>query len=395
VSDSDLLPDDVWAGLRGEFDLAPGVAYLNHGSFGPPPRAVVKAQQAVRNELNADPMRFFVRRWDALFDEAAERVGRFVGTNGRNLVFLPNATAAMNVVAASCELQPGDEVLANNHEYGAVLRTWERRTADVGARIVTARLPEPIESHESIVESIFAAVTHRTRLIVVSHVTSPTAVILPVAEICRRAERQGISVCIDGPHALAMLDVRLDELGCDFYCASGHKWLSAPFGSGFLFVHPRRQNQMLPLVTSWGKRTPSDVSPRWTDEFRWSGTTDPSAYLAMPAAIEFFERVGLDAFRRHTHALAREARSRIESLTGLPALVPDDASWYGPMITLPLPPGDGPALQRELAERFQIEGLIVSWNDRRFIRPSFHLYNAPEDLDRLTVGLKALLAEGE
>jgi isopenicillin-N epimerase len=394
VRDADLLPDDVWAALRSEFALVPGVAYLNHGSFGPPPRSVVAAQQAIRDELNANPMRFYVRRWDELFQTAAEAVGRFVGTSGGNLVFLQNATAAMNVVAASCELQPGDEVLVNDHEYGAVLRTWQRRAADVGAKVVSARLPEPITTRDAIIDAIFAAVTHRTRLIVVSHVTSPTAVILPVAEICRRAAAAGIAVCIDGPHALAMCDVRIDELGCDFYCASGHKWLSAPFGSGFLYVHPRRQNQVQPLVTSWGRRLDSPMPPAWTDEFRWSGTSDPSAFLAMPAAIEFFERVGLDAFRRHTHALARESRRRIEPLTGLPAFIPDDAAWYGSMITLPLPPGDGPALQAALSDRFNIEGLIVTWNERRFVRTSFHLYNAPEDLDRLAAGLKTLLAEG-
>lgn len=391
MRDPELLPDDRWEALRAEFAISPGVAYLNHGSFGPPPRAVVAAQQAVRDELNANPMRFFVRAWDERFDAAADAVGRFVGTSGENLVFQTNATAAMNVVAASFELRPGDEVLLNDHEYGAVFRIWRRRCEAVGATVVTARLPEPLTTHEGIVDALFAAVTPRTKLIVASHVTSPTAVILPIAKICRRAKRAGIATCVDGPHALAMLDVRLDELDCDFYCASGHKWLSAPFGSGFLYVHPQRQASIQPLVTSWGKRTPPEVAVSWTDEFRWVGTSDPSSYLAMPAAIEFLQQVGFDAFHKHTHAMAREARRRIEGLTGLPALVPDDAAWYGPMLTLPLPPGDGPALQTELRDRFNIEGMIVVWNERRFVRPSFHLYNTFDDLERLIAALKTLL----
>lgn len=390
---ADLLADADGAALRKEYALEPGTTYLNHGSFGPPPRPVVAAQQAVRDELNANPMRFFVRRWDRRFDAAADAVGRFVGTSGRNLAFLPNATTAMNVVAESLLLQPGDEVLLNDHEYGAVLRTWQRHCKQDGTRVVVARLPQPISNRPAVVDALFAAVTPRTRLIVVSHVTSPTAVVLPVDEICRRAAAAGVAVCIDGPHALAMRDVRLDELGCDFYCASGHKWLSAPFGSGFLYVHPRRQADVRPLVTSWGKRTPADVPATWTDEFRWSGTGDPSAFLAMPAAIEFLERVGLDAFRRHSHALAREARRCIEELTGLPAMVPDDAAWYGSMITLPLPAGDGPALQTKLHERFGIEVPIVVWNDRRFVRPSFHLYNTLDDLERLVAALRALISE--
>lgn len=393
MDDADLLADAEWAALRKQYALEPGVTYLNNGSFGPPPLPVVAAQQAIRDELNANPMRFFVRRFDQRFDEAAEAVGRFVGTGGRNLVLLPNATTAMNVVASSLLMQPGDEVLLNDHEYGAVLRTWRRRCEQDGSRVVVATLSSPLKTAAELVETLFAAVTSRTRLIVVSHVTSPTAVVLPIEEICRRAYDHGIAVCVDGPHALAMRDVQLDRLNCDFYCVSAHKWLSAPFGSGFLYVHPRRQGDIRPLVTSWGKRTTADVPPAWTDEFRWSGTNDPSAFLAMPAAIDFLNRVGLDAFRRHTHALARESRQRIEELTGLPALVPDDFAWYGSMITLPLPDGDGPALQTKLHERFGIEVPIVVWNDRRHVRPSFHLYNTLDDLDRLVSALKTLLAE--
>lgn len=393
MDDSDLLADAEWAALRKEYVVEPGTIYLNNGSFGPPPRPVVEAQQAYRDELNANPMRFFVRRWDERFDAAADGVGRFVGTSGRNLAFLPNATAAMNVVAQSVLLQPGDEVLLNDHEYGAVLRTWRRRCEQDGSRVVTATLPQPIVSREAVVEAIFAAVSPRTRMIVVSHVTSPTAVVLPVEEICRKAAASGIAVCIDGPHALAMRDVRLDDLGCDFYCCSGHKWLSAPFGSGFLYVHPRRQADIRPLLTSWGKRTPDEVPPHWTDEFRWSGTSDPTAFLVMPAAIEFLEQVGLEAFRRHTHAMAREARRRIEALTGLPAPVPDDIAWFGSMITLPLPNGDGPRLQAKMCERFGIEVPIVIWNGQRYVRPSFHLYNTPDDLERLVAALQLLLTE--
>jgi len=393
VDDADLLADAEWAALRKEYVLEPGIAYLNNGSFGPPPLPVIAAQQAVRDELNANPMRFFVRGWDERFDAAAEAVGRFVGTSGRNLSFLPNATMAMNVVAHSLLLQPGDEVLLNDHEYGAVLRTWQNRCEEDGTRVVVASLPQPIVSRDAVVDAIFAAVTQRTRLIVVSHVTSPTAMVLPVEEICRRAAAAGVAVCIDGPHALAMRDIRLDELDCDFYCCSGHKWLSAPFGSGFLYVHPRRQADIRPLVTSWGKRTPADVPSAWTDEFRWSGTSDPTAYLAMPAAIEFLQQVGVDAFRRHTHALAGESRRRIEELTDLPAFVPDDVAWYGSMITLPLPDGDGPALQTKLHERFGIEVPIVVWNGRRFVRPSFHLYNTLDDLERLVAALKSLISE--
>lgn len=391
--DPDLLPDDRWTALRGEFTIRPGVTYLNHGSFGPPSRAVVAARRAWQDDLDANPMDFYVRRYETLLAEAAEQVGKFVGTAGKNLTFVPNATTAMNVVAASFPLGPGDEVLLNDHEYGAVFRIWQRTSGDVGARVTTATLPYPLRDPDEIVAAIFAAVTHRTRVIVVSQVTSPTAIVMPVADICRKAAEQGIAVCIDGPHAPAMRDVDLDAMGCDFYCASCHKWLSAPLGSGFLYVHPRRQKEMRPLVTSWGKRTAAEVPALWTDEFRWSGTGDPSPYLAIPTAIQFLQDVGLDAFRLHTHAQMREARRRIEAVTGLLAYVPDVFAWYGSMLTMPLPPGDAPQFQRRLWERHGIEILVLVWNERRYVRPSFHLYNTQADLDRLVEALQAELAD--
>jgi isopenicillin-N epimerase len=392
LSSADLLPDDVWTALRREYAIRPGVTYLNNGSFGPPPRAVVDARRSYQADLDANPMDFFVRRWEPLLDEALAAVAKFVGTSAGNLTFVPNATYAMNVVAANVALAPGDEVLLNDHEYGAVFRIWERRCGQTGAKMTSAALPYPLKSAEEIVDAIFAAVTPRTRLIIVSHVTSPTAVVLPVAEICRRARLQDVAVCIDGPHAIAMCELDLDALDCDFYCVSGHKWLSAPFGSGFLYVHLRRQGTIDSIVRSWGKRSGTDVPDRWTDEFRWLGTNDPSAYLAIPAAIRFLESVGLDAFRRHTHALMREARGRIEALTRLPSIAPDDLAWYGSMAALPLPDGDGPMLQRRLWERHGIEILINHWNGRRHVRPSIHLYNTPDDVDRLVAALAQELA---
>lgn len=387
MDDADLLPSETWTRLRGEFPLRPGVTYLNHGSFGPPPRAVTAAQRLIQDTLNANPMDFYVRRWDELWRSSTAQIGAFVGTAGMNLTFLPNATTAMNVVADSFILAPGDEVLLNDHEYGAVFRIWEKACRVSGAKLVTARLPFPLTDAEEITAAIFKSVTRRTRLIVVSHVASATAVVMPVAAICRRAAEQAIAVAVDGPHAVGMRDLQIDSLDCDFYCASCHKWLSAPLGSGFLYVHPRRQGDMQPLATSWGKRTGSEVPATWTDEFRWSGTSDPSAYFAIPAAIEFLQVVEFDRFRRHTHALMREARRRIEAVTGLPAFVPDDAAWYGSMLTMPLPPGDAPRLQQRLWERHGIEILLHEWNGNRYVRPSFHLYNSRDDLDCLIAAL--------
>src|SRR5487761_1309886 len=379
-----------WRAWRGEWSLAAGVTYLNNGSFGPTPRPVSRARRDWLDRVEADPHDFLVRQLGPRLIECRRRLAGLVRASADNLVLVENATVAMNIVAASAHLRPGDEVLANDHEYGAVLRLWERTCRRAGAKLIVQPLAAPIASAEQVVETLFAAATDRTRLLVVSHVTSPTAIILPVEAICRRARELRIATCIDGPHALAMLDVDVDRLDCDYYCASCHKWLCAPLGSGFLFVHPRRQATVEPALVSWGRPLEGDVAS-WRDEFNWVGTRDPSVFLAVPAAIDFLERVGFDTFRRRTHALAAYARQTIARSVHAEALVPDTDQWYGSMISLRLSDGEAGPLQRALWERYQIEIPIVAWQGRRLVRPSCHLYTSLDDIDRLARALNDLV----
>ncbi len=375
--------------LRDQWNLRPDVHYLNHGSFGPAPRCVIEARCDWFQRLQSDPVDFLTRQAEPALVEARRRLGRFVGAAHDDLVFVDNATMAMNIVAANTPLAPGDEVLINDHEYGAVLRIWERKCAQCQARLVVQPVPWPLHSSAEVVEAIMAGASPRTRLLVFSHVTSPTAVIMPAEALCRRARQLGIPVCIDGPHAVAMIPLDIAGLDCDYYAASCHKWLSAPFGAGFLYVHPRHQGRIEPIVTSWG--TPPGRPHRWNDEFTWAGTRDPSAFLAVPAAIDFLESRGMAEFRGHTHALAQLARQRISALTGLAPLVPDSPQWYGSMIALPLPDGEAPPLQCALWERYAIEIPVIAWHGRRLIRPSCHLYTQPEELEQLAAALAKLL----
>lgn len=385
-----------WSEFRSAWDLAPDTVYLNHGSFGPSPRVVREARQRWSDELERNPMEFLVRRQESLLDEASRALGKFVGCRPQNLVFVPNATVAMNIVAENTQLKAGDEILLNEHEYGAVIRIWGAHCRRAGAKTVLARLPLASASASERVDAIFERVTPRTRMIVISHVTSPTALILPVEEVCRRAKPLGIPVCIDGPHAVAMLPLKLDSLGCDFYCASLHKWLAAPFGSGFLYTSPRHKSGLQPSIISWG-RSLSGREPRWVDEFHWSGTQDPAAYLAVPEALRFLESIGLERFREQCHLLARYAGYQLQDRLGAIPLAQDHE--YGTMLTLELPrlvkvsqqPGTPHPLQLRLAEEFQIEVPIVEWQDRLHIRVSCHLYNTPEQIDQLVEVLVRLM----
>ncbi len=386
------------ADVRSAWSLRPGVTYLNHGSFGPSPRPVTEARQEWARLAEEEPMDFFVRRLEPALEEATDALGRFLGADGRDLVFVPNATVAMNLVAANVRLKPGDEVLATSHEYGAVLRIWRAACQTAGAELVIRRLPDVLDADAEIAETFLAGVTDRTRLIVVSHVTSPTAVILPLQTICDGARSRGVPVCVDGPHAPAMIDVNLAALRPDYYCGSLHKWVSAPFGSGFLFVARRHQAGFRPIVTSWGGSLCGRPAS-WKDEFTWAGTHDPSPYLAVPAAIRFLEGYGLARFRSETHSLAQQARASVQELTGLESFVADRPSRYGSMALCPLPPLTGFAgghgridpLQQRLWEEFQIEVPVPHWGGRRLLRVSFHLYNTADDLSRLLAALKRAL----
>ncbi len=385
-----------WNEFRSQWDLAPAVTYLNHGSFGPSPRVVREARQRWSDELERNPMEFFVRRQEALLDEAARELGQFLNGRPENLAFVPNATVAMNIVAQNTPLAPGDEVLLNDHEYGAVIRIWGSHCQRAGAKTVLAKLPMGEATASDRVDAIFNRVTPRTKMIVISHVTSPTALILPVEEVCRRAKPLGIPVCIDGPHAIAMLPLALDQIGCDFYCASLHKWLAAPFGSGFLYSKPKHRSGLKPSIISWG-RSLSGRESRWVDEFHWSGTSDPAAYLAVPEAIRFLQSVGLDRFRDQCHTLAQYAGQQLAQRCEAVPLAND--SEFGTMLTLELPrlkrveqqPGTPHPLQLQLATEFGIEIPIVEWQDRMHIRVSCHLYNTPEQIDRLVEVLERLL----
>jgi isopenicillin-N epimerase len=408
-----LPPDDdaAWAPIAAQWQIRADTTYLNHGSYGPPPDAVRRARREWIDRLDEQPMDFFNRRFEAALLAARDRLAQFVGAAAENLIFVENATVGMNVVASSFPLDRGDEVLINDHEYGAVLRIWRRACQEAGAILKTVELPLPFTTADETIRAIFAAAGARTRLVIASHITSPTAVTLPIEAICSEARRRGIAVAIDGPHAVAQLPLMLDQLDCDFYAASCHKWLSAPFGSGFLYVAARHQSHVRAPELSWGRVQPTPVET-WSDEFVWTGTRDPSAYLSIPAAIEFLEQVGLENFRARTHWLARYARHRLVELTGLEPIVPDDPAWYGSMAHVPLPPRRIAAaadattraaighpvsslLQHALWREFGIEVPIVDFGPHRYIRVSCHLYNDTKQIDRLITALSMLFDRGE
>ena len=389
-------------GLRDLFLLRPDVVFLNHGSFGACPRPVFEAYQRWQRELERQPVEFLGRRFASLMKAAREALASYVHSAPEDLVYVPNATTGLNVVARSLPLQPGDEVLATDHEYGALDRTWRFVCAKRSSTYVNYPLPLPIRSAEQAVETIWAGVTPRTRVLFISHYTSPTALILPVAELIRRAREAGILTVVDGAHAPGQMPLDLTALGADFYAGNLHKWLCAPKGAGFLCARREVQPLLKPLVVSWGWNRGDgaaglldlgDNTSQFIDEQEWQGTRDPAAYLSVPAAIQFQAGHGWPRVRQECHELLREARQRIEELTGLPPICPDSPEWYAQMAAFPLPKCDGATLQRRLYDEYRVEVPIIEWGGRQLVRVSVQGYNTEDDVEVLLGGLEDLLPQ--
>jgi isopenicillin-N epimerase len=377
--------------LRSLFLLDPTVVYLNHGGFGACPRPVFEEYQRWQLELERQPSLFFSRRARDLLKQARQTLAAYLCAHPDNLIFVMNATTGANYVAQSLSLAPGDEVLTTDQEYGAMDRLWEVVCRRAGAAVIRAPIPVPVTSAEDVIESLWQAVTPRTRVVFLSHITSATALIFPVGEICRRARAAGILTMIDGAHAPGQIPVDLSALEVDFYTGNCHKWMCAPKGSAFLYARPEHQHLIGPPVVSW----------EWEDESdfvrlnQWQGTRDLAAFLAVPAAIEFMEAHEWPSVRARCHDLASDLRRRLCDWYGVVPLAPDSSDWFAQMFTVLLPKTDPVQLQADLYESHRVQLAIGLWRDCLHARISVQGYNTREDLETMFAGLTEHLAARE
>jgi len=370
--------------LRDQFLLNPDVIFLNHGSFGACPKPVFETYQCWQRELEFQPVEFLGRRNDDLLNDARAKLGAYLHADADNLIFVPNATFGINTVARSLDLHSGDEILTTDHEYGAMDYTWNFICGKVGARYVQHPVPLPVVSAEAFVEAFWNAVTPRTRVIFLSHITSPTALIFPIEEICRRARQAGILTAIDGAHVPGHIPLDLTKLDVDFYAGNFHKWLCAPKGSGFLYVRAEHHKMMEPLVISWGWL---QDAPFWQRN-QWQGTRDIAAFLSVPDAIEFQRANDWDTVRRRCHALASQFRQRAADLFKLPPISPE--SWFGQMVAVPIPECDPLVIKRKLYDEFRVEAPLTAYKEQNLLRVSFQGYNTQDDLDQAIHALSSL-----
>ena len=382
--------------LRHEFLLDPDVVFLNHGSFGATPRPVFESYQEWQRRLEWQPVQFLGTDIAAYLAEARRALGRYLNVAAEDLVYVPNATFGVNVVARSLRLGPGDEVLTTDHEYGACENAWLFMSRERGFCYVRQPLPLPLSSAADVVEQFWAGVTPQTKVIFLSHITSPTAMCLPVEAICERARAAGILTVIDGAHAPGQIPLDLTAVGADFYTGNCHKWLCAPKGAGFLFAQPEDQRLIEPLIIGWGwgEGRTFTFGSDFLDYLQYPGTNDYAAYLAVPAAIAFQERHDWPAVRARCRALVGQAIGRINDLTGLPSLYPEPAGdAYSQMAIAALPPSiDLTTMKKRLIEDFRVEIPLIRWNGRQFIRISIQGYNDERDVDALLAALEVVLS---
>ncbi len=384
------------------FLLDPGVTFLNHGSYGACPRPVFEAYQAWQTRLERQPVAFLdpSRGLSGWMRDARMAMAGELGVDADSIVGLTNATEGLNIVAQSLTLHPGDEILTTDHEYAALDKTWAYVARRSGAIMVPVTIPLPLTDARAFTDALMAAITPRTKVLFLSHITSATALVFPIAPIVAEARARGILTVIDGAHTPGHIPLNLAALDADYYAGNCHKWLMAPKGSAFLYVRPELQSGINPLVISHGW-TPDAAAPGtvgvfgntpFIDGLEMQGTRDPSAWLTVPDAIAFRTQHDWPTIAAQCRLLAQETATRVAALTGLPAL--SSPEFCAPqMVAMPVPACDPMALKTALLDDYGIEIPCYTWNDRTIVRVSVQGYNTARQMDHLIDALATLLPQ--
>ncbi|MDP6850685.1 MAG: aminotransferase class V-fold PLP-dependent enzyme [Planctomycetota bacterium] len=372
--------------------LDSGVAYLNHGSFGAVLSVVQEHQNELRRRMEEQPYDFMVRQLRPALAEARSSLASFLGSSPNDLVFVNNATEGVNSVLRSFPWKPGDRILVTDHEYQACRNAVDFVAGQFGLEVDVAEIPFPLISPDIVVDQVLGLVSPQTRLVLLDHVTSPTALILPIERLISALRSDGIQVLIDGAHAPGMLSLNLNHLGADYYTGNCHKWMCSPRGAGFLWVREERQEEVRPVSISHGASEDSPEITRFIEEFSWKGTDDPTAWLCVPAAIAALDSLasgGWPDIMQANRQLALEARDILCTALSIAPPAPD--SMIGSMASIPLPPGDPELFYKQLLS-LGIEVPVFNWNHSRILRISAQIYNTREDYETLSQNM--MLASG-
>ncbi len=377
--------------LRAFFSIDPHITFLNHGSFGATPKPVMRVYQKWQRFSEVQPVQFYARQSNDLLSASRRDLSQILKTDPDNLVFIPNATTGINIIGRCLSLSRGDVLLTTDHEYGAIDKTWDYLSRKTGFKVTVKNIDIPTIDDDQIISSVFESLPANVKALSLSHVTSPTALVFPVKEICKRARELGIITIIDGAHAPGQVELNLDELECDFYVGNLHKWLCAPKGTAFLFAHPRIQSIIEPFVVSWGWET-EPYRSRLISYLEWTGTRDISSYLSVQSAIDFHQKHIQGKPQNRCHQLAVETQKAIAELFGNSPLTLYPDAYSCQMASSILPSGLilPDQLKALLYSKHHIEIPIIPWGDKILIRYSYQIYNNDNDMGKLLAALREI-----
>ena len=365
------------------FHLNPEITHLNHGSFGACPKPIFDDYQKWQLELEQDAMNFFIHTGPKYLKQAREALGNFINCNGDDVVFTTNPSYAINIIAKSLQLQAGDEILATDIEYGAMDRTWNYYCKKSRAKFIRQHISLPISSTEQVVEDFFKGLTPNTKAIFISHLTSSTALKLPVAAICKRAKEYGLLTIVDGAHIPGQLELDLQQLDADIYTGACHKWLLTPKGCSFLYVRKELQERFDPLIISWGYESEHPSDSLFLDYHEYQGTRDFSAFLTVPKAIQFRVEHNWAKVSESCVKLVLDNYADVCGLFGSEPICPENTTYLGQMCSIPVQTTDPIQLQFKLFEKYKIQTPIFVQDEQTYLRFSINGYNSQDDIDKL------------
>ena len=364
--------------MKEHYLLEKNIIFLNHGSFGACPKSVFKEYQNWQRLLESQPVQFFSHDVYKYLEESRTHLSNLIKCDSDDIIFIPNPTTAINTVIRSLMIDKNYEVLTSNHEYGAMIRAWEWFSKNKGYTLIQKQLRMPFTTRDKFLDNLWEGITKKTKIIFISHITSPTAIIFPVEEICHRARNEGILTIIDGAHVPGHIQLDISALDPDIYIGACHKWLSAPKGSSFMYVKNDIQDMIDPLIISWGKEVDPSTSS-FINENQYQGTRDFSSFLTVPSAINFQKDNNWNLVKARCKDLTKKTLISLQNILKTDLLCPINDDWLAQMASVQIPASDSIAIKNKLLNNYNIEIPIFKWDNKNMLRFSFNAYNNESD----------------
>lgn len=377
--------------MKSLFLLDPAITFLNHGSFGACPQPIFEEYQRFQLKLENEPVNFFLKEQIGYLQIAKDRLSGYIGCHSNDFFFTPNPTFAVNTIMRSLSLNPDDEILTTNHEYGSMDRTWNFYCKKSGAKYIRQNISLPIVSKEQILKEFWSGYTNKTKIIFLNQISSATALIFPIKEICDKARQLGLITIIDGAHVPGQIDLNIMDLNPDFYTGTLHKWMLAPKGSSFLYVKKEWQESLDPLVVGWGYESITPGESEFLDYQEFQGTRDISAFLCTPKVIDFLEDNDWKKKSTQSRKLVFDNYPRFCDLLNTQPICPITEEFLGQMASIPIKTLNPIELKNLLFKKYKIEIPVMSLNGGFFLRYSINAYNSQEDLDVLYTALEDII----